>query len=70
MLLYAGELVKYFSPMTRLCIVRVARGIAARTTWAAVALMDRVGGGEGSRVVPHVIHVSGAISLNDLYISF
>lgn len=55
--------VKYFSPMTHLCIVRIARGIAARTTWAAVALLDRVGGGEGYRVVPHVIHVSGKVSL-------
>ncbi|KAH9979905.1 Rpp14/Pop5 family-domain-containing protein [Lactifluus volemus] len=59
----ASLAVKYFSPMTHLCIVRVARGIAARTTWAAAALLDRVGGGEGCRVVPHVIHVSGTVSL-------
>jgi RNase P/RNase MRP subunit POP5 len=58
--------VKYFSPMTNLCIVRVARGTATNTTWAAVALLDRVGGGggggsaDGHKVVPHVIHVSGA----------
>ncbi|KAH9979907.1 Rpp14/Pop5 family-domain-containing protein [Lactifluus volemus] len=57
----ASLAVKYFSPMTHLCIVRVARGIAARTTWAAAALLDRVGGGEGCRVVPHVIHVSGTL---------
>ncbi|KAI0249047.1 hypothetical protein BJV78DRAFT_1230880 [Lactifluus subvellereus] len=53
--------VKYFSPATHLCIVRVARGIAARTTWAAVALLDKVGGEEGYKVVPHVIHVSGTL---------
>jgi ribonuclease P/MRP protein subunit POP5 len=57
--------VKYFSPMTNLCIVRVARGTATSTTWAALVLLDRVGGGgnggaEGHKVVPHVIHVSGA----------
>jgi RNase P/RNase MRP subunit POP5 len=58
--------VKYFSPMTNLCIVRVARGTATNTTWAALALLDRVGGGgggssaDGHKVVPHVIHVSGA----------
>jgi hypothetical protein len=58
--------VKYFSPMTNLCIVRVARGTATNTTWAALALLDRVGGGggdnsaDGHKVDPHVIHVSGA----------
>ena len=56
------ETVKYFSPVTNLCIVRVARGTAANTTWAALVLIDRVGasgGGQGRKVVPHVIHVSG-----------
>ncbi|KAN0113742.1 hypothetical protein V8E52_007395 [Russula decolorans] len=62
-----GEVVKYFSPMTNLCIVRVARGTATNTTWAALALLDRVGGGGGGssagghKVVPHVIHVSGTL---------
>jgi hypothetical protein len=54
--------VKYFSPMTNLCIVRVARGTAANTTWAALVLLNRVcssGGGQGRKVVPHVVHVSG-----------
>ena len=54
--------VKYFSPATNLCIVRVARGTAANTTWAALVLLDKVGasgGGQGRKVVPHVIHVSG-----------
>ncbi|KAF8468494.1 Rpp14/Pop5 family-domain-containing protein [Russula ochroleuca] len=62
----ASLAVKYFSPMTNLCIVRVARGTATSTTWAALTLLDRVGGGssgsaEGHRVVPHVIHVSGTL---------
>jgi ribonuclease P/MRP protein subunit POP5 len=55
--------VKYFSPMTNLCVVRVARGTATNKTWAALALLDTVGGGggtEGYKVVPHVIHMSGA----------
>jgi ribonuclease P/MRP protein subunit POP5 len=53
--------VKYFSPTTHLCIIRVARGEAARTTWAALVLLDRIGNNEGSKVVPHVIHVSGTL---------
>jgi ribonuclease P/MRP protein subunit POP5 len=51
--------VKYFSPTTHLCIIRVARGEAARTTWAALVLLDRIGNNEEGKVVPHVIHVSG-----------
>jgi len=49
--------------MTNLCILRVARGPAASTTWAALMLLDRVssgGGGQGQKVIPHVIHVEGA----------
>jgi RNase P/RNase MRP subunit POP5 len=50
--------------MTNLCILRVARGAAASTTWAALVLLDKlgvgVGGqGQGRRVIPHVIYVSG-----------
>ena len=63
-----GGKVKYFSPMTNLCIVRVARGTATNKTWAALVLLDTVGGGNGGsgggagghKVVPHVIHISGA----------
>jgi hypothetical protein len=55
--------VKYFSPMTNLCIARVMRGPATSTTWAALVLLDRIreghGGGLGRKVVSHVIHVSG-----------
>ncbi|KAH9063551.1 hypothetical protein EDB87DRAFT_1681194 [Lactarius vividus] len=53
--------VKYFSPTTHLCILRVARGEAARTTWAALVLLDRIGNNDGYKVVPHVIHVSGTL---------
>jgi RNase P/RNase MRP subunit POP5 len=50
--------------MTNLCIIRVARGAAASTTWAALVLLDKVGigigkQGQGRRVIPHVIYVSG-----------
>ena len=55
--------VKYFSPTTHLCIIRVARGEAARTTWAALVLLDRIGNNKGSKIVPHVIHVSGALPI-------
>ncbi|KAI0290335.1 Rpp14/Pop5 family-domain-containing protein [Russula brevipes] len=60
----ASLAVKYFSSATNFCILRVARGAAARTTHAALVLLDRVGGGgggEGLRVVPHVVHVSGTM---------
>jgi ribonuclease P/MRP subunit Rpp14/Pop5-like protein len=59
--------------MTNLGIVRVARGAAANTTWAALVFLDRVGGGnsaEGHKVVPHVIHVSGVSCLLPLVFSF
>ncbi len=55
------QAVKYFSPATHLCIIRVARGEAARTTWAALVLLDRIGNNDGYKIVPHVIHVSGAL---------
>jgi hypothetical protein len=56
--------VKYFSSMTNLCIIRVSRGAAASTTWAALVLLDGVGiggagQGHGCRIIPHEIHVSG-----------
>jgi hypothetical protein len=73
--LLAWNKVKYFSPITNLGNLRhgVARGAAANTTWAALVFLDRVGGGnsaEGHKVVPHVIHVSGASCLLPLVFSF
>lgn len=47
--------VKYFSPRTNVCIVRVARD-QHRTARAAVTLLAAI---DGRRCVPHVVHVSG-----------
>ena len=47
--------VKYYSPTTYLCIIRVARD-PYRTAWAAVTLLSSI---EGQACIPNVIHVSG-----------
>lgn len=47
--------VKYFSPTTNLCIVRVARD-PYRTAWAGVSMLSNI---EGKGYLPNVIHVSG-----------
>lgn len=47
--------VKYFSPTTNLCIIRVARD-HHRIAWAAVTLITKL---QGKTYVPNVIHVSG-----------
>ena len=49
-------LVKYFSPMTNVCIIRVARE-QHKVAWGAVTLLSMV---DRQRVVPNVVHVSGA----------
>ncbi|KIJ62944.1 hypothetical protein HYDPIDRAFT_114072 [Hydnomerulius pinastri MD-312] len=49
--------VKYFSPTTNLCIIRVARD-QHTLAWGAVTLMSSI---NGSRIIPHVVHVSGTI---------
>ncbi|KAH9918901.1 uncharacterized protein BXZ73DRAFT_92128 [Epithele typhae] len=49
--------VKYFSPKTNLCIIRVARE-PHKIAWASVTLVTAV---DGRRCVPHVVHVSGTI---------
>jgi hypothetical protein len=46
--------VKYVSPTTNLCIIRAARGAATSMTWAALALLDKVGVSGGRQN-----HVSG-----------
>ena len=48
-------LVKYFSPTTNLCIIRVARD-HHNMAWAAVTLLTTI---EGMRYIPNVIHLSG-----------
>lgn len=50
-----AEPVKYFSPKTNLCIIRVARD-PHKIAWASVTLMTAV---DGRRCIPHVVHVSG-----------
>ncbi|KJA25032.1 hypothetical protein HYPSUDRAFT_199957 [Hypholoma sublateritium FD-334 SS-4] len=50
-------LVKYFSPTTNLCIIRVARD-HHNMAWAAVTLLTAI---EGVRYIPNVIHLSGTI---------
>ena len=49
--------VKYFSPTTNLCIVRVARE-HHNIAWGAVTLIRKL---EGKLHIPHVLHVSGTI---------
>ncbi|KAG2109102.1 hypothetical protein BD769DRAFT_1498274, partial [Suillus cothurnatus] len=49
--------VKYFSPTTNLCIIRVARD-HHRIAWGAVTLLASI---HDVRVIPRVIHVSGTI---------
>ncbi|PIL32395.1 hypothetical protein GSI_05641 [Ganoderma sinense ZZ0214-1] len=49
--------VKYFSPKTNLCIIRVARD-PHKIAWASVTLMTTV---DSRKYVPHVVHVSGTI---------
>ncbi|EIM91227.1 uncharacterized protein STEHIDRAFT_73016 [Stereum hirsutum FP-91666 SS1] len=54
--------VKYFSPTTNLCIVRVARD-PYRTAWAGVSMLSNI---EGKVYLPNVIHVSGTIKHTQL----
>ncbi|KAG2114821.1 hypothetical protein DEU56DRAFT_187026 [Suillus clintonianus] len=49
--------VKYFSPTTNLCIIRVARD-HHRIAWGAVTLLTGI---HDIRIIPRVIHVSGTI---------
>ncbi len=47
--------VKYYSPTTNVCIIRVARD-QHPIAWAGVTLMTNV---EGRRYIPNVVHLSG-----------
>ncbi|GLB44779.1 putative component of ribonuclease P, a protein complex that generates mature tRNA molecules by cleaving their 5'-ends [Lyophyllum shimeji] len=49
--------VKYYSPTTNICIIRVARD-HHRIAWGAVTLLSAI---EGVRYIPNVVHVSGTI---------
>ncbi|KAJ7355827.1 hypothetical protein DFH08DRAFT_690926, partial [Mycena albidolilacea] len=46
--------VKYYSPTTNICIIRVARD-HHKIAWGALTLMTAV---EGTRYIPNVIHLS------------
>ncbi|KAJ7193795.1 hypothetical protein GGX14DRAFT_701029 [Mycena pura] len=50
-------LLKYYSPTTNICIIRVARD-HHKIAWGAVTLLTSI---EGSRYIPNVIHLSGTI---------
>ncbi|KAJ7069709.1 hypothetical protein C8F01DRAFT_1113671 [Mycena amicta] len=54
--------VKYYSPMTNVCIIRVGRE-HHKTAWAAVTLLTTI---EGRRYIPNVIHLSGTIKHTQL----
>ncbi|KAI0328267.1 hypothetical protein GY45DRAFT_1347271 [Cubamyces sp. BRFM 1775] len=49
--------IKYFSPRTNLCIIRVARD-PHKIAWASVTLLNAI---DGRRYIPNVVHVSGTI---------
>ncbi|KZO98935.1 hypothetical protein CALVIDRAFT_535035 [Calocera viscosa TUFC12733] len=49
--------VKYYSPVTNLCIIRVARD-HYRTAWAGVTLLTSL---NGETCIPRVVHCSGTI---------
>ena len=50
-----GSTVKYYSPTTNICIIRVARD-QHRIAWGAVTLLSSV---EDQKYIPNVVHVSG-----------
>ncbi|KAF7366773.1 Ribonuclease P/MRP protein subunit POP5 [Mycena sanguinolenta] len=47
--------VKYYSPTTNICIIRVARD-HHQIAWGALTLLTTI---EGTRYIPNVIHLSG-----------
>ncbi|KIM36084.1 hypothetical protein M413DRAFT_20638 [Hebeloma cylindrosporum] len=49
--------VKYFSPTTNICIIRVARD-QHNIAWGALTLLTSI---DGTRYLPNVVHVSGTI---------
>lgn len=49
------DAVKYFSPTTNICIIRVARD-PHRVAWGAVTYLSSI---DGQRYIPNVVHVSG-----------
>ncbi|KAJ7159930.1 hypothetical protein C8R43DRAFT_993923 [Mycena crocata] len=54
--------VKYYSPATNHCIIRVARD-HHRMVWGAVSLLTAI---DGTRYIPNVVNISGAIKYAQL----
>ncbi|KAG8954404.1 hypothetical protein FRC04_011731 [Tulasnella sp. 424] len=54
---YMGVAVKYYSPTTKICIIRVARD-HHRIAWGAITLITEL---RNQPCIPHVIHVSGTL---------
>lgn len=49
------DAVKYFSPTTNTCVIRVARD-PYRIAWGAVTYLSSI---DGHKYIPNVVHVSG-----------
>ena len=52
--------VKYFSPVTNVAIVRVARDRYS-IAWGGITLLKEIG---TEKIIPHVVHVSGTLILS------
>lgn len=71
-LVYAGrntnrmDTVKYFSPATNICIIRVARD-PYRIAWGAVTYLSSI---DGQKYIPNVVHVSGECALRCSFTAF
>lgn len=55
--------VKYFSPTTNICIIRVARD-HYRIAWGAVTLLKKL---QGKVYLPNVVHVSGELYYGSIH---
>ncbi|KDR78607.1 hypothetical protein GALMADRAFT_63809, partial [Galerina marginata CBS 339.88] len=54
--------VKYFSPTTNICIIRVGRD-QHNIAWGALTLLTSI---DGVRYIPNVVHVSGTVKHTQL----
>lgn len=54
------DAVKYFSPATNICIIRVARD-PYRIAWGAVTYLSLI---DGWKYIPNVVHISGQHTLS------
>jgi ribonuclease P/MRP protein subunit POP5 len=51
--------VKYYSPTTNICIIRVGRD-QHNIAWGAVTLLTAI---DGTRYIPNVVHISGILTV-------